>query len=278
MNSKVVSHLKIFATNGAGVKNGKVDSLNAEVRSTQSNIVMVQETHCSQKGKIHMDNHFVVFEAIRKRKGGGTLMAVHEDLNPKLIEEYDEDFELLVVETNTKQKTIRLISGYGPQENWDEDKRVPFFLALETEIEKAELEGKSVIIELDANAKLGPNFISGDPHKMTPNGGLLAGIITRHNLIVGNGSSKCSGTITRQRRTKTRSEKSVIDTVIFSPDLKKHFINMHVDEQRKHVLTRISKSKKGVRMKESDHNVVIAEFECNPIDDKDNKKVEVYNL
>ena len=114
MNSKVVSHLKIFATNGAGVKNGKVDSLNAEVRSTQSNIVMVQETHCSQKGKIHMNNHFVVFEAIRKRKGGGTLLAVHEDLNPKLIEEYDEDFELLVVETNTKQKTIRLMSGYGP--------------------------------------------------------------------------------------------------------------------------------------------------------------------
>ena len=51
-----------------------------------------------------------------------------------------------------------------------------------------------------------------------------------------------------------------------------------MDEQRKHVLTRISKSKKGVRVKESDHNVVIAEFECNPIDDKDNKKVEVYNL
>ena len=137
MNSKVISHLKIIATNEAGVKNGKEDSLNAEVRSTQANIVMVQETHCLQKGKIHMDHHFVVFEAIRKRKGGGTLLAVHEDLNPKLIEEYDEDFELLVVETNAKQKTIILMSGYGPQENWDEDICVPFFLALETEIEKA---------------------------------------------------------------------------------------------------------------------------------------------
>ena len=64
MNTKVLSNIKIFATNGAGVKNGKVKSLNVEVKSTQANIVMVQETHCTQKGKIPMDNHFVVFEAI----------------------------------------------------------------------------------------------------------------------------------------------------------------------------------------------------------------------
>ena len=68
MNNKVNSHIKVFATNGAGVKNGKINSLNAEVRSTRANIVMIQETHCTQKGKIHMDNHFVIFEAIRKKK------------------------------------------------------------------------------------------------------------------------------------------------------------------------------------------------------------------
>ena len=49
---KSLSHLKIFFTNGAGVKNGKVASLNAEVRNTQASIVTIQETHCRQKGKI----------------------------------------------------------------------------------------------------------------------------------------------------------------------------------------------------------------------------------
>ena len=278
MNNKVVCNLKLFATNGAGVKNGKIQSLNAEIRSTMANIVMIQETHCTQKGKIPMDNHFVVFEAIRKKKGGGTLLAIHEDLNPKLIEEYNDEFELLVVEINTKERTIRIITGYGPQECWDEAKRIPFFLALETEIEKAELGGKSVIIEMDANAKLGPKFIPGDPHAITPNGEILAAIVERHNLIVANGSKECSGIITRKRVTKHRTEQSVIDFVLFSTDMKKHFENMHVDEERKHVLTRITKSKKGIKVKESDHNVVIAQFNCSMLDVGDKENIEVFNL
>ena len=86
MISKSVSSIKMFSTNGAGVKNGKVDSLNAEIHSVQANIITVQETHCRQKGTIKMDSRLVVFEAIRKRKGGGTLVAVHEDFSPKLVE------------------------------------------------------------------------------------------------------------------------------------------------------------------------------------------------
>ena len=214
VKDKRVNFLKIFSTNGASVANGKGKSLNAEVGNTLANIVTVQEMHYKQKGKFQMDPSFVLFEAIRKRKGGGTLVAIHEDLNPKLIEEYSEDFELLVVEVETEENQIRIMSGYGPQENWDEEIRIPFFLALETEIEKAELSGKSIIIEMDANSKLGPTYVPGDPHDMSPNGALLAGIIERHHLIVGNGSNKCTGTITRFRKTKNRVEKSVIDFFI----------------------------------------------------------------
>jgi hypothetical protein len=275
---KSLSHLKIFSTNGAGVKNGKVASLNAEVRNTQANIVTIQETHCRQKGKILMDNMFVVFEVIRERKGGGTLVAIHQDLNPKLIEEYDGDFELIVVEIDTIDEAIRVISGYGPQENWEEERRLPFFIALETEIERAELAGKSVIIEMDANCKLGPKYIPRDPHDITPNGTLMAGIIERHNLKVGNGSDKCSGTITRKRVTKERTEESVIDLMIFSSELNKHFVAMEIDEDRKHVLTRCKKTKNGIKIKESDHNVLITEFICKVKAGEVVKKVQIYNI
>ena len=80
---------------------------------------------------------------------------------------------------------------------------------------------------------------------MSPNGALLSGIIERQNLNVGNGSAKCHGTITRRRITTHRNEKSVIDLVLYSSDMDKHFIAIHVDEARKHVLTSIRKSKKG---------------------------------
>ena len=275
---KAVGHIKIFSTNGAGIKNSKVTSLNAEVRSTQANIITVQETHCRQKGKIYMGSDFVTFEAIRNKKGGGTMIAVHHDLNPKLIEEYDDEFELLVVEIKTVEESIRVISGYGPQENWEEERRLPFFIALETEIEKATLAGKTVIIEMDANSKLGPNYIPEDPHDMTPNGALLAGIIDRHNLIVGNGSNKCKGVITRKRVTKERTETSVIDILLFSSDLNKHFVSLNIDEEKKHVLTKCINTRKGIKVKESDHNVLISEFNCNVKDDKGSDRLEIYNL
>ena len=202
MKPQPVSHMKLFSTNGAGVKFGKLKSLNAEVMNTQSNIVTIQETHYSQKGKIQMNASFVVFEAIRQKKCGGTLIAIHKDLNPKLVEEHNDEFKLLVVEIETEEIPIRIMSGCGPQENWDEVKRISFFISLEIDIEIAELAGKSFIIQMDANSKLGSNYIKNYPHEILPNGVLLAAIIERHNLILGNGSDKCTGVITRRRVTR----------------------------------------------------------------------------
>ena len=39
---------------------------------------------------------------------------------------------------------------------------MPFFVALKEEISKVQLAGKSLIIELDANSKLGPEYVPGD--------------------------------------------------------------------------------------------------------------------
>ena len=97
MKDKYGGHLKIFFTNAASIINEKIDSLKSEIICTKTNIVTLQETHSSKKGKIQIPN-FLVFEDIRPKKGGGTLIAVHEDLEPKLIEEYDSEFELLVLE------------------------------------------------------------------------------------------------------------------------------------------------------------------------------------
>ena len=76
----------------------------------------------------------MVFETIRRKKGGGTLVAIDKDLKPKFVEEYDDEFELLVVEIEAENIEIRIITGYGPQENWSEEQRMHFFVVLETEI------------------------------------------------------------------------------------------------------------------------------------------------
>ena len=64
---------------------------------------------------------------------------------------------------------------------------------------------------MDANSKLGPNIVPGDMHSQSENGKILADIIKRHNLIVGNGLPKCKGLVTRKRVTKNGIEESIID-------------------------------------------------------------------
>ena len=158
------------------------------------------------------------------------MVGVHIDLQPVLIKEYSEDFELLVVEVKINKKEIRVISGYGPQECWKEEDRMPFFAAIEEEIVKAELMGKSVIIQMDSNSKLGPGYIKDDPHYQSPNGKILAGIVDRHGLVVVNGlGDHCVGVITRKRVTKDSTEESVIDHVIISDDLKDDLVSLTID-------------------------------------------------
>ena len=220
----------------------------------------MQETHHATKGKIQIDS-FVTFEAIRKhKKKGGTIIGVHQSLKPILINEYNDTFELLVVEIQIANREIRIISGYGPQENWTPENREPFFQALEEEIVKAELAGKSMIIEADFNSKLGPEFIPNDPHPQSENNGkLLASIIKRQKLTVVNGHVTCQGTITRKRITTIRTEESAISFVLVSEDLVNSIMSMKIDEKREHVLTNIARTKTGSNT-ESDHNVLETTF------------------
>ena len=115
-----------------------MQSLKNEIKNVNASIFTVQETHFPKKGKMKMEN-FTIFESIRKKQNGGTMIGVHNSLKPMLISEYCDEFELIVVEIQAGRNEIRVISGYGPQECWREVDRLPFFLALDKEILKAEL-------------------------------------------------------------------------------------------------------------------------------------------
>ena len=160
--------LVIFSTNAAGLKN-KIQSFKNEIKHTNAAIFTIQETHYQNKGKFKFDG-FEIFESIIRRKHGGTLMGVHSALQPILIEEYYSDFEMLVVEIKVSGKEIRMIMGYGPQENSSDYENIIFYQTKELEINNAENLGKSIIIAMDFNAKLGPYINKGDPNVQSPNG------------------------------------------------------------------------------------------------------------
>ena len=51
-----------------------------------------------------------------------------------------------------------------------------------------------------------------------------------------------------------------------------------VDEGRKHVLSRIYKTNRGVKVEESDHNTIVTEFYCKISKNSNEKKVDVFDL
>jgi hypothetical protein len=67
-----------------------------------------------------------------------------------------------------------------------------------------------VIVELDANAKVGKEVIKDDPNQMINNEKLMLDVIERQNLHIANSCDLCEGTITRERRVGVKSEKSSI--------------------------------------------------------------------
>ena len=156
---------------------------------------------------------------------------------------------------------------------------MPFFIALKEEIVKASLHGKGVYIEMDANSKLGPKEIDGDPHQQSENGKILSRIIKRQSLtVMNNVKNKCKGKITRRRITKKSKEESVIDFVIVNSEIEDIISEVIIDEERKYVLASFRKCKNGVKVKESDHNSIITHLKSSWNKKLNNKAVEIYNF
>lgn len=268
--------LVIMSANVAGL-GGKENCLKSIIQQTKSNVIMLQETHKSSKGRIKVPE-FTSFEAIRSEKSGGTVILVKTKFNPCLVTAYEETKELIVVQIQTKEFPIRLFSGYGPQENKSSLIREDFYVTLEHEIIKAKELNVEVIIAMDLNAKVGPELLPGDTNKQTANGKLLEQIITRQNLVLLNASDKTIGRITRARVTSSKSEYSTIDYVIASRNVEQKMANMLIDEERFINLARIYKSNDQVKVVSSDHNTILSKFHITPkIKSGKNVRKEAFN-
>ena len=94
------------------------------------------------------------------------------------------------------------------------------------------------------NAKLGFDVINHDMNPMSKNGEKLFNLFCKYNLTSLNTSEFCEETHTRIHRYKSSVEKSILDYVFVSSDLKKNVISMCIDEQKQFTPWRNLKSGK----------------------------------
>ena len=270
-----------IGANAAGLNN-KIDSLLRIISVFNPGVIFIQETKARRKNKVKLYN-YECFESIRDNSdGGGVLTAVHKALEPIQIPVDDEN-EIVVVEATLKMlnKKVRLINGYGPQENLPEDKRRSFYNQIDLEIKKAQLAGALVIIEMDSNAKLGSSLVPNDPKEQSENGKLLERVIKENDMIVVNGTELCEGAITRFRETVNGVEESVIDHFIVCKNTFQLVTEMVIDEAGTYSLTKYS-NKSGTQklVKPSDHRTLFLTTDLSwktEVNDGKTDRVEVFN-
>ena len=68
---------------------------------------------------------------MKNKECGGFMLGIRVGLKHVLVSEYCQQFELIVIEIQAGNKGICLITGYGPQENWDDKNKIQFYRALE---------------------------------------------------------------------------------------------------------------------------------------------------
>ena len=81
---------------------------------------------------------------------------------------------------------------------------------------------------MDANSKVGPQVIIGDPHPMSQNGELLLDFVQRNNLIICNASDLCEG----KRITINGIEESILDYFIICQEMYMFLLSMKIDEKQ----------------------------------------------
>ena len=249
-NGKI--NFSVLGTNADGVK-PKEESFYTAINHYTPSVIIVQETKLNNPGTFKIPG-FQVFEKVRPNHqgGGGLLTAIHEDLKPILISTGEKETEIISVQVNLGSTQIRIINAYGSQEDATKQERYSFWQELEMEVIDAYENNCMVVIEMDANAKVGMKYIVGDPHETSPNGNLLLEMVRRQNLIIVNSMDMCKGVITRERITQDGIERSVIDYILVSEEFSKFLLEACIDDERLYTLHRYTgRNRKKIL---SDHN------------------------
>ena len=248
--------LCILGTNANGLL-GKQESWKNAVNNFKPSIITVQETKINRMGQIKLKG-YQIFENIRTvGKGGGLLTAVDEDMFPVLISTGENDeAEFITVQVKAGNHDIRIINAYGPQEDDNIVKIYNFWEEIENEIISAKDNNCLILLQLDANAKVGKQEIPGDPNEISNNGKIMLEMVKRQGLIIANKLENCKGVITRERKSGNLVEKAVLDYLIICTGMMDFFEDMVVDEERVHVLTKYGKKRNVL----SDHNILYSNF------------------
>ena len=248
----------IIGCNVAGIRN-KRDSIQSVIEMFKNpSCIMFQETKLGKTSDFPISN-YEVFYKNRNSSGGGLLTAIDPHLQP--LEVSSQDAEVLTVQIDVGQYCVRLINAYCPQNDDSEQKKLDFWTSLGEEIVTAQREDCLILIQMDANSKVGRHILANDPNQnQDDNGRKLVAMMETYGLLMLNRDSRCSGTVTRYRKTIHGVERAVLDYILVCQNLYSFFETMKIDEERHYPITSYSVIRGQIKVVSSDHNILQAVF------------------
>ena len=209
----------------------KSESINQIIEEHDVDVILLTETKVYTNSAIDIKG-FQSFSAVKdKKSGGGLYLGIRHGLYESVMINSGSKASFVTVCLNGKDCSVRFILVYGPQKNDSKDKN-SFYNGISVQVERAYLNGCSVIMVGDFNAKLGYDVIRKYLHPMSKNGEQLFELCNKYNLKLMNASEHCEGVFTRIDKYKQTIEKSVVGYVFISSDLEEYFTSMQIDEKK----------------------------------------------
>ena len=200
--------ITFYGINAAGIK-CKQKSFENVLNTIKPQIWTMQETKLRANEKIKceaLSNYQVYYLTRQESQGGGLAVGVAKEIESTLIREGDDNTELLSVQIMVGDMPIRVITGYGPQENANLNIKEKFWEYLEDEINQAQIDNHGLLVQIDGNLHAGPQLLKQDPNPQNKNGKIFINFLERNpNLTVVNTLDICEGLITRKRTVQERS-------------------------------------------------------------------------
>ena len=220
----------------------------------------------------------VYYQSRQLSQGGGIALGIDKQFESVFVRGGNDDLEIMSVVFYINNLAVRVLVGYGPQENDSKEKKDAFWNFLDTEVVEAELEGQGLVIQFDGNLHAGQDLIKNDPNPQNQNGRLFMQFLQRHSSVsVVNSWSSFEGLLTRKRVTKDRTEEAVLDFFIVNDRLQSYVKRAFVDEDKEYALWNFSQQKKNMRVIASDHNALVMEVAIK-FSRKKPERLEMFNL
>ena len=172
----------------------------------------------------------------KEKSGGGIEIMIRKNMENRTVKvsEGNQDVEELTIRTETKKRTINIISMYGKIEGRESSEKIKEqFSHIKELIKTIENSGEDYILIGDLNAKIGnkEDGIKGNKEGKNNAGKALLKLEEEVKGVIVNKTRKCNGLWTRVN-TQKENEKSVLDYVLTNENIFEDTKEMKIDEEK----------------------------------------------